>query len=495
MAQKKTKRILIAGAGPGGLTAAMILGRRGYDVEVYEKQPRVGGRNGRVTLQNFHFDLGPTFLMLKNVLDEVFQEAGAKSEDLLRCKRLEPMYRLQFADQRVEPTSDHAAMQAEIGRLFPGKESTYEAFIARERERFGRLYPCLQRPYHHFGTLFSLQLLRSLPHLALGKTLYDVLSGYFTDPTLSLSFTFQAKYLGMSPWECPGLFAIIPYIEHEFGIYHVYGGLNRISEQMAATAMAQGVKIHLSTPVKQLLLDGRAVRGFLLEDGREVHGDEVIINADFADAMCSLVPPGALRKYTPERLAKKRFSCSTFMLYLGVDKIYPSPHHCIVFARDYQANVTGIFNGAEFPDDFSFYVHNPSVTDDSLAPAGQSAVYVLVPTANLRGRIDWSRDSQRIRELVLDALETRGGMPELRRHIVAEKMVTPVDWQDSYNVYAGATFNLAHNFSQMLYLRPRNKFEELDHCYLVGGGTHPGSGLPTIYQSGLIAANLISAAT
>lgn len=494
MTLQKAKRVLIVGAGPGGLTAAMILGKRGCEVEVFEKQPQVGGRNARITLGDFHFDLGPTFLMLKEVLDKVFAEAGADSGSLLQFKRLDPMYRLQFADgRRLEPTVDQAAMQQEIARVFPGRESTYQRFLAREGKRFARLYSCLEQPCHTLGSMFSLRLLKALPHLAPGKSLYDLLSGYFTDPQLSLSFTFQAKYLGMSPWECPGLFAIIPYIEHHFGIYHVLGGLNRISGQMAATAASNGVRLHLNTPVRSLLLDGRRVRGLILEDGREIHGDEVIINADFAHAMTNLVPPGVLRKYSPEQLAKKRFSCSTFMLYLGVDKLYQIPHHTIVFARDYRKNVEEIFNGGSFSQDFSFYVHNPSITDGSLAPSGQSAVYILAPSSNLRGSVDWPHEAVAIRERVLDALESRGGMPDLRQHIVAEKMLTPQDWQDEYSVYAGATFNLAHNFSQMLYLRPRNRFEELEHCYLVGGGTHPGSGLPTIYQSGLIAANLITA--
>lgn len=489
---QKAKRVLVVGAGPGGLTAAMILGKRGCEVEVFEKQPQVGGRNARVTLNNFHFDLGPTFLMLKEVLDKVFAEAGAKSEKLLRFKRLEPMYRLQFDDRRMEPTTDCEAMKQEIARCFPGRENTCERFLAREGARFARLYPCLERPYHKLSSMLSLNLLKALPHLALGKSLYDLLNGYFTDPKLSLSFTFQAKYLGMSPWECPGLFAIIPYIEHHFGIYHVFGGLNRISEKMAEIATANGVKLHLNTPVRQLLLDGRSVRGVVLQDGREVTGDEVIINADFAHAMCNLVPTGVLQKYSPERLKKKRFSCSTFMLYLGVNKIYPMPHHTIVFAKDYRKNVDEIFNGGVFSEDFSFYVHNPSITDDSLAPAGQSAVYILVPCTNLRGKVDWTLEAADIRNRILDALENRGGMPDLRQHIVAEKMITPQNWQDDCNVYAGATFNLTHNFSQMLYLRPRNRFEELQHCWLVGGGTHPGSGLPTIYQSGLIVANLIT---
>ena len=233
------------------------------------------------------------------------------------------------------------------------------------------------------------------------------------------------------------------------------------------------------------------MRGVRLADGREVRGDAVIVNADFGHAMTHLVPEGVLRKYTPARMRQKRFSCSTFMLYLGLDTRYELPHHSVFFAKDYRRNVVEIFGRGRLSEDFSFYVHNPSLRDPTLAPPGQSAVYVLVPAPNLRGVTTWRDEAPRLRERVLEALETRAGMTDLRRHIVAEKVVTPLDWEQDYHVYAGATFNLAHDIPQMLYLRPRNRFEELEHCYLTGGGTHPGSGLPTIYQSGLIAANLI----
>jgi phytoene desaturase len=180
------------------------------------------------------------------------------------------------------------------------------------------------------------------------------------------------------------------------------------------------------------------------------------------------------------------------MLYLGLDKQYDLPHHTIFFAKDYRKNVDDIFHLREPDGNLSVYVRNASVTDPTLAPEGHSAVYVLVPMPNLRADIDWEQKKAAFRETVLDIMEQRGGMTGLREHIVEEKVMTPESWRDELNVYAGATFNLAHSWDQMIHLRPRNKFEEVDNCYLTGGGTHPGSGLPTIYESGRIAANLIS---
>jgi phytoene desaturase len=216
-----------------------------------------------------------------------------------------------------------------------------------------------------------------------------------------------------------------------------------------------------------------------------------VLNADFGYAMKNLVPPGVLKKYSPENVDAREYSCSTFMLYLGFDKIYDLPHHTVFFAGDYQGNIRDIFQRKVLSEDISFYVRNASVTDPALAPTGHSAVYVLVPVPNRTATIDWAKEKSAFRDRVIAAMEKRAGMADIRSHIREEIVYTPQTWQDM-NIQFGATFNLAHSLNQMLYFRPRNKFEELDHCYLVGGGTHPGSGLPTIYESGRIAANLIA---
>ncbi len=488
------KHVVVIGAGPGGLTAAMILAFRGFRVTVFEARDRVGGRNAEIRLGPYVFDTGPTFLMLKSILEEVFREAGANLDDMLKVASLDPMYRLQFHDRHIDPTTDTEAMMREIERVFPGRSGGYARFRRREKVRFERLFPCLQKSYHRAATLLHPDMLRAIPHLALGRSLFDVMQGYFVEEQLALSFTFQAKYLGMSPWECPGVFSMIPHIEHAFGIQHTEGGLSRISDAMAATAGRHGAAIRLSTPVRRINVRDRAATGVVLENGEVVEADAVVINADFGYAATHLFEPGVLRRYTPAALDRMRLSCSTFMLYLGIDQSVSTPHHLIAFADDYRGNVDSIFHGGKLVRDVSVYVRNASATDPTLAPPGHAALYVLVPVPNTRAPIDWARERDGFRETVLDALAARAGLGDLRPHIRAEKMITPADWENEYRVYRGATFNLAHNIGQMLYLRPRNKFEELDRCYLVGGGTHPGSGLPTIYESGRIAANLLSRA-
>lgn len=217
----------------------------------------------------------------------------------------------------------------------------------------------------------------------------------------------------------------------------------------------------------------------------------VVINADFAHAMSTLFDQKDIPKYTNEKLGKKGYSCSTYMLYLGLDTMYPNePHHHIIFAENYKKSTIAISQDLPYLDDFSVYVRNASITDPTIAPAGKSNLYVLVPVPNTRSGIDWSREKDKFRNQVLDFIEKKTGMQDLRSHIVEEYSQTPDDWERS-GVYNGATFNLTHSLDQMLYFRPHNEFESVKNCYLVGGGTHPGSGLPTIYQSAIISADLI----
>lgn len=488
------KRVAIVGAGPGGLSAAMLLSANGFDVTLYEKQAQVGGRNGKIRRGDYTFDIGPTFLMMLDILEHLFAASGHDLHKALKITSIDPMYRLVFGGGKREfrPSRDRARMKEELEAFAPGSFEGYVRYMEKESEKYDKLIPCLRVPYGKLTDFLSWKFLTALPYLDAHLSLYDVLERYFKDEDLKLAFTFQAKYIGMSPWKAPGTFSIISYIEHGGGIFHVEGGLNRISEAMADAVRAKGGKIRLGTPVKEIVVKDGSCKGLILENGETVEADCTILNADFAQSMTKLVPERHRPGYTDEKLARMRYSCSTFMVYLGLDTEYPDlEHHSIVFADDYKKNVDEIVGSKSLSKDFSVYIQNASRTDPTLAPRGGSTIYLLVPVPNNESGIDWDAVKKDFRDRVVAAAETRGGLKDLSKHIVEEEIITPLDWERRFDVYKGATFNLSHDIAQMLYLRPHNEFEEFTDCYLVGGGTHPGSGLPTIYESGRISAELI----
>lgn len=483
------KKIAIVGAGPGGLAAAMLLTAKGYDVTVYEKQHYIGGRTSEIRLGDYKFDMGPTFLNMLYIAEEIFELTGRNIRDYVELHDLNPMYELIFHDKRLKMTRDQQEMLRQIGEIFPGNEEGYKKYLHETQHKLEKLAPVLQMPMNRTTDLLKPKVLRALPELELGKTLMDKLGEYFHHEDLKISFTFQSKYLGMSPWTTPGAFSILSYIEHAYGVYHITGGLNQLTKAMAKVVEEQGGKILLNHGVRRLQLEGKKVVGLQLENGEKVKADEFIINADFANAMTKLVEPGVLKKYSLQNLQKKQYSCSTYMLYLGVNKRFDLAHHTIWFAKDYRKNVEEITGVKIVSQDPSIYIQNAVVTDDTVAPEGKSTLYILVPVPNNTSGIDWDQVGGPFKEMILDMVSDKLGVDDIRPFIEEQRMITPKEWEVDIQVFNGATFNLGHQLTQMLTMRPHNKFEELANCWLVGGGTHPGSGLPIILESARITAN------
>jgi phytoene desaturase len=293
----------------------------------------------------------------------------------------------------------------------------------------------------------------------------------------------------MSPFRCPSLFSILSFLEYEYGVYHPIGGCSAITAAMARVAERLGVEICLNEPVEEILFAGRRAIGVRTPSGTQ-RADAVVVNADFARAMQNLVPDRLRHRWTDKKLAKKKYSCSTFMMYLGIEGRYELPHHTIHIAEDYVKNLDEIENQHVLSDDPSFYVQNACVTDPGLAPRGHSTLYVLAPVTHQHANVDWKGERARYRELILRQI-AKAGYGGVESRIRYERVITPADWDTRYEIYRGATFNLAHTLDQMLHLRPHNRFEDLDGVYLVGGGTHPGSGLPVIFESARISSKLL----
>jgi phytoene desaturase len=324
------------------------------------------------------------------------------------------------------------------------------------------------------------------------RTVNSDLATYFNDERVRLAFSFQSKYLGMSPYRCPSLFTILSFMEYEFGVYHPRGGCGAVMETLARVAGELGATFRMGEAVQEILFTGRRATGVRTARGVEPF-DAVVVNADFANAMHTLVPDRLRRRWTDRKLAKKKFSCSTFMLYLGLEgRDEALAHHTIYLSAEYKRNIADIEAGKAPPKDPSFYVQNACATDPEMAPPGHSTLYVLVPVGNRTGDgIDWAVEQKRFRAIALERL-SRLGIKDVEKRIRFEKMLTPQGWEEEHAIHRGATFNLSHSLDQMLCFRPRNRFEDLDGMYLVGGGTHPGSGLPVIFEGARITARLMA---
>lgn len=483
--------ITIVGAGPGGLASAMLLASTGAKVRIIERRERVGGRTGAIESGGFRFDIGPTFFLYPRVLEEIFASVG---RDLFRdvpMTRLDPQYRLVFgAGGQLDATPDVARMEAEIAKFAPKDAKSFSAFMNENRTKLEKFRPILESPFSSVADLFRPSTLQALPWLKPWRSVGSELEKYFSDPRLVIAFSFQSKYLGMSPFQCPSLFTILAFLEYEYGIFHPQGGCSMVSEVMADIARDMGVEIILDESVQSIQFEGRRATGVTTE--RETYQcDALIVNSDFSRSMQSMVPDRLRRRWTDEKLKSKKYSCSTFMLYLGIEGRYDDlAHHSIYIAEDYDRNLAEIESQHILSEDPSLYVQNASITDDTLAPSGHSTLYVLVPVTHMHENVDWNQERTPFRDRAIQQLGELG-LDDIESRIRFEKVVTPADWDQDHQIHLGATFNLAHNLGQMLHKRPHNRFEDLEGVYLVGGGTHPGSGLPVIYESARITSKLI----
>ena len=503
------KRVTIIGAGPGGLASAMLLGQAGFRVTLLERLDRVGGRTSTLTAPApgtgsgsgdgaacFRFDMGPTFFLYPRVIGEIFDACGFDFAAEVPMKRLDPQYRLVFEGRDGRPpvqldcTADPERMKQQIAQISAHDAANFDRFLSENRRKLEAFRPILESPFLSLADTLRLPLVKLLPLVRPMRSVDRDLRTYFEDPRTRLAFSFQSKYLGMSPFNCPSLFTILSFLEYEHGVFHPIGGCGAVSAKMAELAGRLGVDIRLGEAVTGIEFDGRRAKAVVTERGRH-HCDALVVTADFAHAMSTLVPDRLRRRWTDRKLAKKRYSCSTFMMYLGIEGRYDDlPHHTIHLAHDYRENLADIEDRHVLSDNPSFYVQNACVSDPSLAPAGHSTLYCLIPCTHMHPNVDWAQRRRAYRDLFLRQME-KIGYRDVERRIRYERIVTPADWQSEMAIYRGATFNLAHSLDQMLHLRPHNRFEDLEGVYLVGGGTHPGSGLPVIYESARITSRLV----
>jgi phytoene desaturase len=502
------KRILIVGAGIGGLAAAVRLAPR-FEVTLLEKNARLGGKlnlwevahPARPHDRCFRFDTGPSLLTMPFVFMDLFAAAGEDVRDHLTIRRLDPVARYNWQDgAKLELKAGEQALREEIARFSPADARAWDALMQQGRRIWDLSESFLSNALEQMsaaGAVEGLKMLSVPFRIGMFRRYASAINRRISSARLRDVLYQYATYAGASPFRTPATMAVIPWVEHYFGAWHIDGGMYRLAEALQALAEKRGVEIVTGAEVAQILVDrpASAAVGVRLSDGTERRGDAVIVNADVVHTYRRLIDPKDRPHYPDEKLDAFEPGCSALILMLGVNGTYPQlVHHNKFMPDDYRAELDATFVHHTIPDDPCLYVGAPARTDPSLAPQECEMLLVQASAPSLHGAaIDWNVETPRYRDRIVQRLEQRWGLSDLSRRIVVEKAMSPLDLKNRYNANAGSIYGIASNALRTAFLRPPNRDARIKRLYFAGGAAHPGGGLPLVALSGKIAAELAAA--
>lgn len=475
------KKIAIIGAGVGGLACACRLARQGHDVEVYEKLDKCGGRNHILEDSGFKFDMGPSFVLMPDLFEEIFEYCGQDMRDYLDLRVLDINYRIFYHDgQALNVYKDKDRTKLELEKIEEGASKAYDKFIAETERIYKLVRPLLYKCFSQWD-LFNPSYWPLLGKMRVLESYWQLARKFFKTEKLCYAFTFEAMFMGVSPYQAPAFYSVISYADHVQKIAHPMGGMYMIPKALEKMALIFGTKFNYNCPVE----DVRQKRGKIAvkTQREELLFDNVVINADYAYAQENI-----LRRNLPDF----KYSCSVYLLYLGLrQKLNGLEHHNLIFASDLSRNLNQIFEEGAIPLDPSFYVHVPTVTDSSLAPPGKDLAYILIPVANLKSSREGVRGYEdKLREVVFKRINEISGA-HIEDLIEFEHRFYPQNFTNRYNIKYGATFGLAHNLTQSAFLRPANFDSKIKGLFYVGASTQPGGGLPVVIAGSRIVADLV----
>jgi phytoene desaturase len=456
-----------------------------------EKNAQAGGRCDRFSLEGHHFDTGPTLFVFPQLYEAEFRSLGTTLNEQLELQRVEPTYQLVFDNgSRLVLSSDMDWMRQQLEGIEPGSFQGLQRYL-QEGEQHYRLVleNILNRDFRRAADFFRVQhvplaiQLRPLLHH------YRHMSDFFEEPRLKSAFTFQDMYTGLSPFEAPATYSMMPYTELAHGVWYPKGGMYRIVERLMDLAIRAGVEFSFNSPVERIETDSCQALGVRLAGGPSLKADGILANADLPYVYETLLPPSRMAK----TLMSKHYSCSAISFFWGVDKQYPElGPHTLFLSDDFQATFRSIGQGLSLPANATVYIHAPARLDASMAPPGQDTLIAIVPVGHLSdaGGQNWGRLRGLARQQVFRRLQALG-IIDLEAHLKFERAYTPVTWANRYNLMKGSTHGLSHRLTQMAWFRPHNRHAQYRNLYFVGASTHPGTGIPTAMVSGRLAARRI----
>jgi phytoene desaturase len=407
-------------------------------------------------------------------------------EERLEFIQIDPNYRVYFHDgTHIDLYSNMAKLSQEVEQVESGAAERLFNFIGESARKYELGMEFVDRNYDRITDLANPQSLKQILQTNSHQNLYQQVSKTFQkNDKLAKAFSFHSMFLGLSPYDALAMYSLITYADLALGMWFPKGGIYSIVEDMVSLAEEKGIEIRTDAPVVEIEVGRGGVKGVHLESGEFLPADLVVSNADLPYTYRKLINGKSSKDYSERRLQGMSYACSGYILYLGIDQIYPHVRHqSLYFAEDYEANLDAIFKTKTLPEDPSFHMSIPTTTDPNLAPEGHSLMYVLAPMPNLTAGIDWDQAAPIVRDKLLDQLE-RLIDPRIRSHVVWERDYRPTDWQNDINAEYGTAFgSLSHSFFQSAYFRPHNKSRHIRGLYFVGQSTYPGIGMPMVHLS------------
>lgn len=483
---KTNAKVIIIGAGIGGLSAAIRLAHQGYRVSIYEQLNRPGGKMGELHAEGFRFDTGPSVITMRHVFEKLWREVGRDLNDYVQFVPLDPVTRYFWRDGHVlDTTTNEDVMCERISKFAPQDVDSYRQFMRYVQQLYDTISgPFLYRQQPGVLDLFKLPLTDVLKIDAL-RTMHQAVQAHFTDPHLIQLFDRFATYNGSSPYQAPATLNVIAHVEMAMGAWYPKGGVFQLARAFEQLAKELGVEIHYQTPVAEICTTGNTASGIRLKNGETVTADSVIANADVAWTYETLLPQKAIAKQNTLHLEP---SCSGFVLMLGVQGRHNDlAHHNIFFSDDYPREFDDIFKRKIPPSDPTLYVCITSKSDPEHAPANHENWFVLANAPYLSKAFDWDAQRERYASQIKQQLFERTTKTDL----LFERVMTPLDLQNIYGGNRGAIYGFSSNTKLAAFMRPNNRARGIKNLYFASGSAHPGGGVPLVTLSGMASAKCV----
>ncbi|MEQ9505158.1 MAG: phytoene desaturase [Hyphomonas sp.] len=482
---------VVIGSGFGGLAAAVRLGAKGYRVTVVERLEGPGGRAFTFRQDGFTFDAGPTILTAPHLFAELWEICGKQFEDHVKLRPLDPFYRIRFDDGTVfSAYADEAATRAEIARFEPGDLAGFDRFLAASAKIFDAAYTRLAaEPFHELPALLAAA--PDMVRLGGYRSVYGKVADYFSNEQLRIAFSFHPLFVGGNPFSTSAYYCLISHLERLWGVHYAVGGTGAVVRGLVDLIEGQGNQLRYDCEVDEIITQEGRATGVRLASGEVISADLIVSNAEVGWTYSRLLRNTRRAVWTDGKVDRVSQSMSLFVWYFGTRRQYDGvDHHTILLGPRYKGLLDDIFRNKVLAEDFSLYLHRPTASDPTLAPEGCDAFYVLAPVPNLDSGVDWKRAAAAFRDKVATRLEETI-LPGLRENIVSERMLTPEDFRDRLLSSKGAAFGPEPLLFQSAWFRPHNLSPDVEGLFLVGAGTHPGAGVPSVLCSAKVVDKLV----